>query len=202
MCVGCSVGRCPRVSRQDGRCRTSIAERAASRRLQSMRAATRSQSGITVSGSLDCHLRRSDRNVESSPSRSRAVRRFHLRRSGRFELAAGDAIAVWSGNSILRRDKIHRVVTPSRGDENLGQRARAPDERISNSAVIDGQGNITVVWAEFLRVTPGYYYDEEVHELLFRPIRCRHRDLELAESCSSRVSTRGTRRSRLMAPGT
>ncbi len=79
--------------------------------------------------------------------------------------AAGDAIAVWSGTRSSNGTTYIALSRYSAATKTWDNALELPTKGSQTRAVIDGQGNITVVWAEFLRVTPGYYYDEEVHEL-------------------------------------
>ena len=80
--------------------------------------------------------------------------------------ANGDAVAVWRADRSPLPLEDYIVVSRYSAATKTWQLLREiPGNGHSTRVVIDGPGNITVVWAEFLRVTSGYYYYYEVYEI-------------------------------------
>ena len=79
--------------------------------------------------------------------------------------AAGDAVAVWTGTRSSNATTYLALSRYSAATKTWDNALELPAKGLWPRAVIDGQGNITVVWAEFLRISEESYYDEEVHEL-------------------------------------
>jgi hypothetical protein len=79
--------------------------------------------------------------------------------------AAGDAIAVWRGVRTSNGTPYVGLSRFSAATRTWSQVFELPANGYWPRAVIDANGNTTVVWAEWLREEMGYYYPYPVHEI-------------------------------------